>query len=438
MMNMKPWRSEWLRFLGAIALIPLIYQITGYWWLSIALVLTIYLAFLWYNIHAIHQWLNEGMPNDKKPELGGILGQLITLIYGYKKATDNANKQQKTLIKQFNETISAIPSATIVLNRNNEIEWANYPALTLLGINGQRDIGIKIDSLLRQTDFVRHLRKNKPQQFEVQSPVSDNLTLAVQIVNYAERKRLLLAHNITPHIEVQHSRKTFIANASHELRTPLTVIAGYLEFIHSDPTLSEQLKQPVEKAQEQSHSMETLINDLLTLSRLEDKEIDPKSLSHIKVKDHLNHILQTLEAGGKTQGFSILANAPDDLYLTANEKELDSVCYNLINNAIKYSDKNRQIDISWEKRPNKQLCFSVIDQGIGIAPEHIARLTERFYRVDSGRSRRVGGTGLGLSIVKHIIERHNGFLEVHSTLGEGSTFSAIFPSSPNKRTVVRI
>lgn len=427
-MNLNPWRSEWITLLSIFMLTPFIYYLSGWWWLAIATSSGLYIALLWHKLHHIHEWLKSGMPDGKAPEVDGVLGHFVTLIFRHKKASERATREQKYLNQQFNETISAIPSATIILDKENRIEWANYSALTLLGINGQRDMGMKIDNLVRQGDFLKQLQKPTSEQFEIQSPISPNLTLAAQLVKYGERRRLLLAHNITPHIEVQRSRKTFIANASHELRTPLTVVTGYLEFMQSDSELAESLKRPVEKAIEQASNMEMLINDLLILSKLEDKELNAQDLSPIRLKTHLDSTMQTLEASGKTSNHIIRTNIDyDDLIIEANEKELNSICFNLINNAIKYSEANSEIIVSWKKLSENHVKFSVSDQGIGIAPEHIAHLTERFYRVDSGRSKRAGGTGLGLSIVKHILERHHGRLEIHSALGAGSMFSAILP-----------
>ena len=213
----------------------------------------------------------------------------------------------------------------------------------------------------------------------------------------------------------------------------MTVIAGYLEFIQSTKGLPKSLVLPVDKALEQSANMQTLIDDLLTLSQLENKELKQSLLTRIDVEKHLNSILQMLAAGGESTNYTILPHVEDSLYIHASQKELDSICYNLINNALKYSEAGSDINISWKKINSKEVKFSVSDQGIGIDAEHIVHLTERFYRVDSGRSRRVGGTGLGLSITKHSIERHNGRMEIQSRLGEGSTFSVILPINPLKK-----
>lgn len=423
-------RQELLKFIFLFLGIVALNQVIGNWAISTVLGCGVYITLLLRKLYEINQWLSRGMDGELTPESDGIMGHIITLIYRHKKTIEESHRQQTAITRQFNETIAAIPSATIVLNESYDIEWANYPALSLLGINGQRDVGIKIDHLLRQESFTTQLYADNGEQFEMVSPVSPEITLAVQLVKYAHRKRLLIAHNITPHIEVQRSRKTFIANASHELRTPLTVIAGYLEFMQSTPDLPESLQRPLQQSIEQSVNMQILINDLLTLSKLEDKNLNPKKLSTVDLSNHLDMILRTLADSGKSKKHTMISHCDKGLTIEVAEKELNSVCYNLISNAIKYSDTDSEIQISWQRLSDNLVRFSVNDNGIGIAPEHIAHLTERFYRVDSGRSRRVGGTGLGLSIVKHIVERHNGRLEIDSRLGAGSTFSVVLPIDP--------
>lgn len=429
-MNRNPWREEWIK-LGIVGLCGVaLGQITGSWFVAVAVTLSSYLVFIGFKLHEVLHWLNSGMRDELTPESNGVIGRIISLVYRHKKTIEQGYEQQQATVRQFNEIISAIPSATVILNQDNEIEWANYPALLLLGINAQKDVGIKIDNLLRQADFSKQLGRKNGEEFEMVSPIDANMTLAIQVSKYVRKKRLLLAHNITPHIEIQRSRKTFIANASHELRTPLTVISGYLEFMHSDEQLPERFQIPVNRAIEQSENMQVLIRDLLTLSSLENKDLQASQLTHIVLDEHLGQVMQTLDDSGKTKDYRMTVKVKKGLFIEAAEEELNSVCYNLINNAIKYSETGTKITVAWQKLSKHLVKFSVTDQGIGIAPEHIKHLSERFYRVDSGRSRRVGGTGLGLSIVKHIVERHNGRIEVHSRLGEGSTFSVILPIYP--------
>ncbi|MGY0399089.1 MAG: phosphate regulon sensor protein PhoR [Ostreibacterium sp.] len=433
MINKHPWKTEVFKLLVAGLCCLVLFDLTNQWVFAISVTLIGYFLRFMFKLYEVLRWLQHDISDKLMPEANGVLGSIIGLVYQRKKYLEGCHEQQKSMAQQFHEAILAIPSATIILSQENEIEWANYPALLLLGVNGQRDIGVKIDGLIRQTDFVRHLTHHTGEPFEIISPIDDSIILSVQVVQYAQFRKLLIAHHITSHIEVQRSRKLFIANASHELRTPLTVIAGYLEFIASDSNLPDTCQIPVKQAIEQSKNIQVLINDLLVLSKLENCELESHHITRIDLATHLATILQTLVASGKTDKYSIRSSVDEKLWIEASEKELNSVCYNLINNAVKYSESGSKLYIFWRKLPNEQVIFSVRDQGIGIAPEHITHLTERFYRVDNGRSRRVGGTGLGLSIVKHIVERHNGRMEIDSRLGEGSIFSIILPINPLKK-----
>ncbi|MPV85405.1 phosphate regulon sensor histidine kinase PhoR [Ostreibacterium oceani] len=424
------WGTEF-RLIGLFVVMTVVAGwISQQWTIVIAVSAVIYLVMLLRKLHALHQWLLSGLSDQHLPDYGGVLGEMVTLMYRHKKKIETSNTAQIALTQQFHETISAIPSATIILNTQEEIEWANSAALSLLGIDGQRDLGIKIENLLRSEMFIKHLRSKQTENFEMMSPVSNELTLSMQLVPYSQQRKLLIAHNISSHIALQRSRRTFIANASHELRTPLTVIAGYLEYVHSDDSLPEALKTPVEKAMSQAQNMEQIISDLLSLSKLENKLLKKKDIQLIDLQVHLDKIMHTIYASGQVAARQVKISVTSGLAIEACEKDLDSLCYNLINNAIKYSDEQGTIQITWQPYNGAYAMLQVSDDGIGIPPEHIGYLTERFYRVDSGRSRRVGGTGLGLSIVKHILERHNGRLEISSRVGEGSIFTAILPKNP--------
>ncbi len=431
MKHINYWSIEALQLFVVLLCCIGLQQLCGNWAVAIGVSVSVYISVLLWRLWQVVQWLERGLPDNFTPTGYGVINALVKQMVAYKKNREQRHQQQQATVQQVTDIITAMPSATVILNQHNEIEWANYPALLLLGIDSNTDIGINITSLLRQSKFIKQLGKmldkKASREFEMVSPVNADITLMIQLAKYTDDKWLLLAHNISSHIENQNSKKTFIANASHELRTPLTVITGYLEFMQSDPKLPKSLRTPVKKSLQQSANMCSLVEDLLTLSRLESKTLDKSALVQIDAQQHLNGILQTLNANNKLADYKISQSVSEGLTLHAVPKELDSVCYNLINNALKYSEKGTEIRIVWEKINKKHIKFSVTDNGIGIAPEHIAHLSERFYRVDSGRSRRVGGTGLGLSIVKHIIERHNGHLEIHSRFGEGSTFSVILP-----------
>ncbi len=436
-MNLRPFFFEFIKLavlvFGCVALGLFVHLSFTSGLIAVVVALLVYILMIGFKLYRTIQWLEKDVSDAPMSIGSGVTDQLINLIYLHKKNLEKSYLQQKIITQQVNDIIAAIPSGTVILNENHEIEWANYPALLLLGIDNQKDIGVKIETLIRQADFCEQLTKINSKGFEVSSPVDERITLSIQVAEYARHKKILFAHNISPHIDVQRSRKMFIANASHELRTPLTVISGYLEFIQGDESLPDSLKMPVDKAVEQAGNMQTLIRDLLLLSALENKSLKAENLTHIQVSKHLKRIMQTLHTGAKAkEDYEWVIDVDKDLFIYAVEEELNSVCYNLIHNAMKYSEKASVITVSWSITDKQKAVFSVADQGMGISPEHIKHLGERFYRIDSGRSRRVGGTGLGLSIVKHIVERHHGKMEIHSRLGEGSTFSVTLPLNPLK------
>lgn len=393
----------------------------------ILLLLSMYIVWSMVRCYRVLQWINSEMQEKQPPITYGLLGAIAHLTFHYRNIDKTFQKQQKNSHQILTGILSALPSATVILNNQNEIEWANYSASLLLGIDTQQDIGIKVDTLLRQSKFIKKLNTRDAKGFEMVSPIDEKITLLIQFTRYAHNKYLLLAHNISAHIENQRSKKTFIANASHELRTPLTIISGYLEFIQSTPELPASLNIPIEKSIQQSQYMNALIDDLLLLSQLENKPLTASSLVTIDLQQQLHDIIQAFEESGKLDTHHVSHTVEERLIIQAVPKELDSICYNLLSNALKYSDTGTAIHLSWEALDNNKVKLAVSDQGVGIAPEHLAHLTERFYRVDSGRSRKVGGTGLGLSITKHIVERHNGHIEITSHLGKGSTFSVILP-----------
>jgi len=238
----------------------------------------------------------------------------------------------------------------------------------------------------------------------------------------------LIARDISERVHLQQMRKNFIANASHELRTPLTVIAGYLEIMQADQTLPKTLMPAVESATTQSTRMQRIIEDLLTLSRLENSELSEDKTEVLDVSEIIKNICDN-EKTLDNNHHSVNLNPLDiNLKIKGIQSEIVSVCSNLIHNAFRYTPENSEITVIWKRTAMGEACFCVEDKGQGIAAEHLSHLTERFYRVDKGRSQETGGTGLGLAIVQHIVQRHGGQLDIQSTVGKGSTFTACFPA----------
>jgi two-component system phosphate regulon sensor histidine kinase PhoR len=244
-------------------------------------------------------------------------------------------------------------------------------------------------------------------------------SIADQVIAIGADSKLLIARDITQRNKTLEMRKSFISNASHELRTPLTVISGYLEMIKEDKNLPKSLSNPIDTSYEQTKRMQNIIEDLLTLSRLESTDDIQDISTSINMEKVINHVCQDLN-----QAVTIEINT--DEVIVGVETEIISLCTNLIQNAIFYTPKGTKIIVRWHADGSNKLCLDVQDFGKGIPNKHLAHLTERFYRVDKGRSKEQGGTGLGLAIVSHIAQRHNAVLTIDSKVGSGSTFKVCF------------
>lgn len=342
--------------------------------------------------------------------------------------TNRMNKNKLgAFLKNFRESTQALPDPVVMLNERDEIEWFNRAAEPLLGLN-HKDKGQIISNIIRTPEFASLLRnKQGSGSLEMRSPVDDVKTLELRLIAIKNR-RLLLARDISQLHQLMTMRQQFVANVSHELRTPLTVIMGYLELMVDDETIDESHRQQLGKMLGPALRMKSIVGDLLTLSALDTAE--PPALEKctvIKAANLLKSLLSDMERLSKGC-HQIKAEIDGCLLLRGIDSEIYSVFSNLISNAIRYTPEGGVITVRWFEQGGKAL-FEVEDEGIGIAPEHLPRLMERFYRVDVGRSRDKGGTGLGLAIVKQILRRHDGQLLIWSEVGKGSRFSCLFPAS---------
>ncbi|WP_076412638.1 phosphate regulon sensor histidine kinase PhoR [Shewanella sp. UCD-KL12] len=331
------------------------------------------------------------------------------------------------LLGRFRQGAEALPDAAVVLDSEHNIIWCNKLAQLLLGFVWPLDSGQRIDNLLRHPDFSNYLKKAAYQEpLELASPLSEGRVLEIRIMGYGTGQFLLIARDITRVRQLEGMRKDFVANVSHELKTPLTVLQGYLEMMQGMAEPGSPNIKAMQQMQQQTNRMRSMVEQLLILSRIEDStELNVENTINM---DHLFEVLKeeanALSQGGYHLSFDCVAN----VHLYGNELELRSACSNLISNAIRYTEPGGDISVSW-KRVAAGGRFSVTDSGDGIAQQHISRLTERFYRVDSARTRQRGGTGLGLAITKHALSNHQSELMIESELGKGSTFSFVIPSN---------
>ena len=318
----------------------------------------------------------------------------------------------------------------MVTSEDGKIEWANKKSGDYLGINWPMDRGQRLSNLIRSPELLKYLQQQqvKPGQevLELTSPEDQELNLEIRTIQYGDSFMLLIARDITEFERVNRVRKDFIANASHELRTPLTVIAGYLEAFEEDLDCPEEWVPKIAQMREQAARMKRLIDDLLELSRLE-RAMKMEDLEEVNITDMLETIIMEARTLSSNQQHVFVSELDPVLNLLGEQHELYNAFSNLVFNAVQYTPAEGRIRVCWY-RDEYGAHFSVEDTGEGIDEKHLSRITERFYRVDKGRSRDKGGTGLGLAIVKHVMSRHKGRLHIESSIGRGSLFRCDFPA----------
>ncbi|MEO8418662.1 MAG: phosphate regulon sensor histidine kinase PhoR [Methylophilaceae bacterium] len=392
-----------------------------------AFVICVYLASHLYWLHQLVEWL-------KKPDLStmppgtGIWEDVFAAIYHEQRRHSRSQTQLSSALDRFRHAASALPDGVVLLNGDDQIEWCNPPAEFQLGLKLPQDAGQPISYLVRHDDFIQYLQNTDyAEPIKLKSSRNPEITLEIQLVPFGTKQKMLICRDISQLEKLEIMRRDFIANVSHELRTPLTVVGGFLEtLLDMDGAVPDNMRAYFGMMQDQTGRMRRLVEDLLMLSQLESSQAVPQE-TEIDVSPLLTMIMN--EAQSLSSGRHRLSlEADPTLCLTGAAEELHSAFGNLVSNAIRYTPEGGEIIISWKTRGHEAV-FSVQDSGIGIEQLHIDRLTERFYRVDHSRSRETGGTGLGLSIVKHILTRHQARLEIQSVLGQGSTFSAVFPKA---------
>ena len=363
------------------------------------------------------------------PEAGGLWGRVFAEVARRARQSYETRDQLAEALARFHEAAQAMPDGVLYLSRSGHIEWLNRKAEQHFGLDRNRDLGAPLTHLVRNPEFIRYLHAQQyAEPLVMHSGRSAGLTLQVQIVPFGEERFQVLSRDVSQLERLETMRRDFVANVSHELRTPLTVIDGFLEILSDgmDDYAAEDVHRFLGLAHEQSRRMRRLIDDLLSLSALETGAPAPTE-DRVDAAEMVREVAretELLSAGRHRVSIRIEASA----CLIGSHKELHSALANLVSNAVRYTPEDGHIEIGWRKdRDGGE--FWVQDDGIGIEAAHIPRLTERFYRVDHGRSRATGGTGLGLAIVKHILSRHQAELKISSTPGVGSRFIVSLPPS---------
>lgn len=377
------------------------------------------------QLHKAVVWLQR-KDYSEPPESLGIWGQLFDGIYDLQQRSLKEQRRLQAVIDHLQGSFVALSDAVVMITGNGTIEWCNPAASKLLGLKYPQDRGLVLVNLIRDPAFIHYFdSEDYTDTLTIRSPMRPDVYVQYHITLFGQRSRLLFARDVTKIQQLEQMRTDFIANVSHELRTPLTVISGYLETLIS---MSDEMPKAWQKAmgqmQDQAEQMQGLVRDLILLSQLESVKQEPGE--PIAMQGLLDAVLKAGEASSQGRHQISLKVSCHDAVI-GRYNELFSAFTNILYNAVKYTDEGGEISIRYYHNGDG-VVFAVDDNGIGIEPQHIPRLTERFYRVDTSRSKETGGTGLGLAIVKHVLMRHHAELKISSTLGKGSTFAAYFPS----------
>jgi two-component system phosphate regulon sensor histidine kinase PhoR len=417
------WRQSILR----LAIVYIVAIALGWWTGYLSLVLFIVTAMVaaraYFRLFRVLRFL------DWRQQLRTVHGQglwaaLETLIHRRQTETRARTRRLILLLRAYRQAATAMPDGALIVDRrDHHLIWFNKSARRLLGLQYPHSLGGSLLDVLTATHIVEWLRAGQTDEtlMDVASPLDDNVRLSLRLLRYSPDQWLVVVRDVTQLMRLEHVRRDFVANVSHELRTPLTVVHGYLDMM--EPEDNPEWAPMVDEMRKQSQRMNELLEDLLTLSRLE-------------ARDHLadepiamESLLITLrrEAEALSQGrHTIIVEDTAGCDLTGSSKELHSAFSNLVSNAIRYTPTGGRVTIRFKPTPEGGAALEVQDTGYGIPAQHLPRLTERFYRVSTSRSRESGGTGLGLSIVKHVLSLHRAHLQIESEVGRGSTFACVF------------
>ena len=369
------------------------------------------------------------------PEGIALWGDVFERLHRARRDATTTRRRLAQIVQRFEESSAALPDATVALGENGTIDWCNEAAQRLLGLRTPRDLGQRITNVVRDPSFGRYFMGggDRAAGVEFPAPHDDGLTLLAQMVDFGQRRRLLVIRDITKLRRLEQVRRDFVANASHELRTPLTVVYGFLETLAEDAVrLPDHWRRPLDLMRQQTARMQRIIDDMLMLARLEG-ETSRTSSGDVNVPNMLQLIRSEALALSGARGHRLELDVDDGLWLRGSELELRSAFSNLVSNAVQHTPDGSLIRLCWQPTADGGARFEVHDNGEGIAAEHLPRLSERFYRVDASRSRARGGTGLGLAIVKHALARHGAELTIRSAPGQGSCFGCLFAAELVRR-----
>lgn len=423
------WVPAILRMLIVLLAALVVGYFSGALWsaISVGIGLTVLIFLQLHYLFRLSLWL-DNPESSKLPDGWGAWTEIFSRLYRMRREYEKNQIELTEWLARFRQAMTLLPDGVVIMDDVLFLEWCNPVAEQHLGLNLSKDKNMRITNLIRSPEFMDYIilgRFDKPL-----TVTHRERKLILHIIKFENRRQILVTHDVTENERIDRMRRDFIANASHELRTPLTVINGFLEINAMQPDMDSKTRSGhIKLMTEQGQRMQSLVEDMLTLTRLESVDF-PLRPERINMANLLGQIVSEMHglSVGKHQ-VNLINDGPD---LLGSLDELRSAFTNLASNAVRYTPVGGAITISWSATPAGPL-FVVKDSGIGISPEHISRLTERFYRVDKSRSRETQGTGLGLAIVKHVVLRHKAQLSIESSEGAGSIFSIQFPSAAEIR-----
>jgi two-component system phosphate regulon sensor histidine kinase PhoR len=404
-----------------------------------SLLCAIVASYMWHVLDValamrVLQWLSDGAA-VQVPVGFGLWREISDRMRRLSRLRERAVQQRDDRLQDFLAAMQASPNGVVLLDADLRIEWCNQSAQSHFGLDISRDMFQHFGNLVRDPGFAAYLATSDFQHDVLMpgraSTSSKPVRLSVHMHPYGEGRTLLLSRDVTAVEQAEAMRRDFVANVSHEIRTPLTVMAGFVETLQSLNLSEQEHARYLDLMAQQADRMQSLVSDLLTLSRLEGSPLPsvqewvPMASIFQQCRQEVTELSRVLWGQPQSLDFDIA----DGITVAGSTAELHSAVLNLISNAVRYTPAGKGIFVHWHANGDGSAQFSVRDEGVGIAAEHIPRLTERFYRVDRSRSRETGGTGLGLAIVKHVAQRHGAELTIVSTPGQGSTFTVRFPSS---------
>ena len=405
--------------------------------LAALLTVSVYALVLVWKIERFDRWLNVTQAKGDPPWQGIWLDMAVRVQRKLRQQEKLAAVHQKRL-QDFLSAVQASPNGVVLLDEQARIDWCNDTAAAHLGLDAHKDHLQHIVHMVRDPAFARYFAQDEhPTDVILEGRASSSVNaqkLSVHLHKYGEGRLLVLTRDITALAQADAMRRDFVANVSHEIRTPLTVLSGFVETLQSIPLQAHEQQHYLELMSVQSDRMQSLVADLLTLSQLEGNQLlgkqEPVSIHGLMGQAYAQGQALSEMLAQKADGpvHQLQLSPLPEVDVLGSRSELFSAVSNLVNNAIRYTPLGCKIQLAWHLVP-EGLVFAVTDSGPGFAAVHLARLSERFYRVDRSRSRETGGTGLGLAITKHVMQRHGGELRIESVLGKGSTFKLVLPNS---------